>query len=73
MQMRYFGSLRKVFGALLAGTVLVALSGCYPYYWDHGGYGYGHYERGYHGQQHHRDRDDYHRRDRDGQHRYRRY
>lgn len=72
MKIRRTGSLRKLIGALLGATLLVALSGCYPYYWGPHGYGHGQYERGgHHGGGYHHDRND--RRHRDRHHGYRRY
>ncbi|MGA8262694.1 MAG: hypothetical protein WB783_21020 [Arenicellales bacterium] len=68
MNSRYYRSLRKVFAGVVAAAALVALGGCFPYYYDPGyGYGHGHYERSHHGGWHNHDRDDHHRRrDHDG-------
>lgn len=69
MDIRRFGSMRKVFGGLLAGTALAVLSGCYPYYYD--GHGHGYYKQGYQSQRHHYDGGYYYHRDRGK--RYKRY
>lgn len=53
MRIRNRGSWGKITGALLAAMVLVALSGCYPYYYDHHyGYGAKSYKRDYYGKRH---------------------
>jgi hypothetical protein len=52
MHIRHLASWRKLSVGLLAGIALVALSGCYPYYYDaHYSHGGGHYKQGYYGKQ----------------------
>lgn len=43
MQIRHRVSMRRIRGGLVAGIALLALSGCYPYYYD------AHYSSGGHG------------------------
>lgn len=69
MHIRYPGPLRKILGGLLAGAALVALSGCYPYYYD--GHAKAYYKQGHHGKQHHYGGGHYYHRDRGK--RYKRY
>lgn len=68
MKDRHASIRRRVAGGLLGGMVLVALSGCYPYYYDiRYSHNDGYYGRDYHGSRHHYDHR-YHHRDRDDRH-----
>lgn len=81
MRIRRFGSWRRLLWVLMAVIPLVALGGCYPYYYD--GHVEGYYKQGHHGSKHHygsgghyyhRDRGKrHHRYKRDGRNRYRHY
>lgn len=53
MQFHHRVSLRRVSGGLLVALALVALGGCYPYYYDaHYSHSDGYYQRDYQGKRH---------------------
>lgn len=74
MHTRHRVSRRKICGGLLAGIALVALGGCYPYYYDlHYSHGDRYYKRDHHGKRRYYGHGRRHHRDRRWRHRRRRY